>query len=383
MDVIVPGLGDEHDGVGVGGEQRRRGRDRWRPSGPARLVMPKAQNRARFVGLRFEEFGVERIGAGIAALDIVDAELVEHARRCCACLRARSRRRSSARRRAASCRRDRGVRGSSASLSGGSRRRRAAPSVLVMVVLAEPLVAERHEIAALGGEAQALEQGLRGVAGVAGQALRRRAPRRASSGRRSAPRRRRCRANSRVDIQHVDDVGALEAGEAATSPSMVATSVSMPRRALAEGRLVVGARRPGFALILVVVLGRRVSSMARREDFAAQRAASAGQIGAQARSRSSLDLPVVPSLLSLSATPSARVPSRSRSDVRPVLGAAAPPSRSLRPDVPRCGRAAPSSDAPAPAAVRVAMASRSRPRMPRRAAAAPRRARSFARRLQS
>ena len=53
-----------------------------------------------------EEGGVERVRAGIAALDIVDAEPVEHARRRRACRRARNRRPSSARRRAASCRRD-------------------------------------------------------------------------------------------------------------------------------------------------------------------------------------------------------------------------------------------------------------------------------------
>ena len=45
---------------------------------PGRLVMPKAQKRARFVGFCLEEFGVERVRARIAALDIVDAEPVEH-----------------------------------------------------------------------------------------------------------------------------------------------------------------------------------------------------------------------------------------------------------------------------------------------------------------
>ena len=48
---------------------------------PGRRVMPKAVKVAFFSSLiRREQFGVGRIGAGIAALDIVDAELVEHAR---------------------------------------------------------------------------------------------------------------------------------------------------------------------------------------------------------------------------------------------------------------------------------------------------------------
>ena len=47
---------------------------------PARFTMPKAVNAARLRPLPFEERRVGRIGAGIAALDIVDAELVEHPR---------------------------------------------------------------------------------------------------------------------------------------------------------------------------------------------------------------------------------------------------------------------------------------------------------------
>ena len=40
--------------------------------------MPKAMNVARFsVRARCEEFRVGRIGAGIAAFDVVDAEIVE------------------------------------------------------------------------------------------------------------------------------------------------------------------------------------------------------------------------------------------------------------------------------------------------------------------
>ena len=108
MDVIVPGFGDEDDRVGVGGEQRgEAGIVGGRAAGP----LGHAEGaEARALGrLALEEFGVDRIGAGIAALDIVDAECDRAWRRSGACLRARNRRPSSARRRAESCRRDRGV----------------------------------------------------------------------------------------------------------------------------------------------------------------------------------------------------------------------------------------------------------------------------------
>ena len=76
--VVVPGLGDEADGVGLGLEQR----------GQARIVRGRAARPARHAeggevspqfAVRAEQFGVGRIGAGIAAFDIVDAEFVEHA----------------------------------------------------------------------------------------------------------------------------------------------------------------------------------------------------------------------------------------------------------------------------------------------------------------
>ena len=78
LDVIVPGLGDKTDGVGLGLEQR----------GEARIVGGRAAGPPRHaeggeggveLAVGGEQFGVGRIGAGIAALDIVDAELVEHA----------------------------------------------------------------------------------------------------------------------------------------------------------------------------------------------------------------------------------------------------------------------------------------------------------------
>ncbi len=74
--VIVPALGDEADRVGLGFEQRGkarivRGRHPW----PARHA--EADEGGTLRALFREEFGVGRVGAGIAALDIVDAEFVE------------------------------------------------------------------------------------------------------------------------------------------------------------------------------------------------------------------------------------------------------------------------------------------------------------------
>ena len=77
MDMVVPGLGDKDDRVGVGGEKRREARIVG--GGAARPLGHAEGGEARALGrLPLEEFGVERVGAGIAALDIVDAEPVEH-----------------------------------------------------------------------------------------------------------------------------------------------------------------------------------------------------------------------------------------------------------------------------------------------------------------
>ncbi len=79
MDVIVPRLGDIDDRVGVGGEKTSKA---WiiggRAAGP--LGHAEGAEAGAVGGLLFEEFGVERIRARIAALDIVDAEPVEHRR---------------------------------------------------------------------------------------------------------------------------------------------------------------------------------------------------------------------------------------------------------------------------------------------------------------
>ena len=77
--MIVPRLGDEADGVGLRLEQRGQPRIvRGRAARPPRHA-EGGEGRAE-LALGREQLGVGRIGAGIAALDIVDAELVEHAR---------------------------------------------------------------------------------------------------------------------------------------------------------------------------------------------------------------------------------------------------------------------------------------------------------------
>ena len=76
--VIVPGFGDEADGVGFGGKERGEARIvRRRAARPPRHA-ERGDLRARRPAFG-EKLGVDRIGARIAGLDIIDAELVEHA----------------------------------------------------------------------------------------------------------------------------------------------------------------------------------------------------------------------------------------------------------------------------------------------------------------
>ena len=77
--VIVPGFGDEADGVGFG--RQHRGKPRIVGGRTARP--PRHAERGDFRARRplfSKEARIGRIGAGIAGLDIIDAELVEHAR---------------------------------------------------------------------------------------------------------------------------------------------------------------------------------------------------------------------------------------------------------------------------------------------------------------
>ena len=75
--VIVPGLGNEADGVGLGVEQRHQPRIvRGRATGPpSHTERRKGRVELALLG---EQLGIGRIGARIAALDVIDAEIVEH-----------------------------------------------------------------------------------------------------------------------------------------------------------------------------------------------------------------------------------------------------------------------------------------------------------------
>ena len=78
-DVIVPGLGYKADDIRLGGKERGEARIvRRRAAGPARHAEGR-DFRTRRTLFR-KEGRVDRIGARIAGFDIVDAELIEHAR---------------------------------------------------------------------------------------------------------------------------------------------------------------------------------------------------------------------------------------------------------------------------------------------------------------
>ncbi len=77
--MVIPGLGDEADGIGLGVEQRSEARIVGEAdAGP---LGHAEGSEGRVLGALLPEEGVVgRVGAGIAALDIVDAEVVEQAR---------------------------------------------------------------------------------------------------------------------------------------------------------------------------------------------------------------------------------------------------------------------------------------------------------------
>ena len=134
MDVIVPRLGDIDDHVGVGGEETRKARiiggRAARPLGHAEGAEAGAVG-----GFLLEEFRVERVRARIAALDIVDAETVEHRRDATLVV---EREVDAGGQRAVAHRRVEQIEAffGHGALSVGSGARDSAPSVLVIVVLA-------------------------------------------------------------------------------------------------------------------------------------------------------------------------------------------------------------------------------------------------------
>ena len=79
MHLIVPGLGDEGDDIRIRIQKTRDARIIGRRA-PGALGHAEGGETGLAGGLLAEEFGIQRIGAGIAALHIIDAEIIEHPR---------------------------------------------------------------------------------------------------------------------------------------------------------------------------------------------------------------------------------------------------------------------------------------------------------------
>ena len=277
MDVIVPRLGDVDDRVGVGGEKTSEARI---IGGRAARTLGHAEGAEAGAagGLLFEEFGVERVRARIAALDIVNAEPVEHRRDAALVV---EREVDAGGQRAVAHRR---VEQIEAFFGHGTLRQcrvggvRFAGQGLGHRGVGEPLVADADEVAPLSGKALALEQRPGGIAGVDSQALcaarlrelRQRLDQRAA---------RALASEFGIDEQHVDLFGAFEAGEAgdrAVDHSEQGQGLGQPS---AESLFVIGARGPGLALLFVVVVGGELIDARAKDLGAASRVGR--QIGAK------------------------------------------------------------------------------------------------------
>src|ERR1700722_13884655 len=176
----------------------------------------------------------------------------------------------------------------------------------------EPLVADVHEIALLSGKALALEQRPGRIAGVDSQTLR---PARLRQLRQRLDQRaaRALASEFGIDEQHVDVVSAFEAGEAGDGAVDHCEQGPGGREPGAESLFVVGARSPGLALLFVVVIRGQLPDARAKDLGAASRVGR--QIGAKRDGAHHFGSQlVVPSLLSLMATPSAARRSRNRSD---------------------------------------------------------------------
>ena len=77
--VIIPALGHEADRVGVRLQEASKAADRWKPRPLPAFGHAKATKDAFRVRFFSKKLGVGRVGARIAALDIIDAEGVKHA----------------------------------------------------------------------------------------------------------------------------------------------------------------------------------------------------------------------------------------------------------------------------------------------------------------
>src|SRR5262245_49415639 len=80
MDMVVPCLGDKGDDVGIRFQKARKARIIGR--GSSRPLGHSESRKTRAVQFRAprKKFRIERIGAGIASLDVVNAKSIEHGR---------------------------------------------------------------------------------------------------------------------------------------------------------------------------------------------------------------------------------------------------------------------------------------------------------------
>src|SRR5271155_469377 len=175
----------------------------------------------------------------------------------------------------------------------------------------QPLIADRHEVAALSDKAVSLEERAGRIAGVDAEPTD--APRLGDADQRVDQRR--ADAATReggVDKEHVENRLALQAGEADALAVEARHEGERRRKPLGERRGVVGLGAPGLALIGVVVLAREfLDARAKNLDAAPGVGRQEGAQSDPAHRRSSH---LAPSFESLITTPSSAKRSRSRSD---------------------------------------------------------------------
>src|SRR5271163_2299587 len=180
----------------------------------------------------------------------------------------------------------------------------------------QPLIADRHEIAALSDKSMALEQRAGRIAGVDAEPTD--APRLGDAGERVDQRG--ADAATReggVDKEHVENRLALQAGEADALAVEARDQSERRRKPLRERRGVVRPGAPGLALIGVVVLAREfLDAGAKNLDAAPGVDRQKGAQSDPAHRRSSH---FVPSFESLITTPRLSSSSRMRSDAAQSL----------------------------------------------------------------
>ena len=143
-----------------------------------------------------------------------------------------------------------------------------------MVVWASHWSSSCTEAPALRDEFQPLEQRLRHVARFSREAFGAARPREADE-RVDQRRAYALPTGGRIDVEHIELIRAFEAGEADDKTVQRCDDRELAGKLGAEGGFVVGARGPGGALVVVVVVGgRKLDGVAK---ISAQRSASAGR----------------------------------------------------------------------------------------------------------